>query len=198
MEKLYYMLIATVLLLNFAGCKKYKLELNYNKQQGTIIIKPESKDRRYKNGTEILLTAEPKDGFSFIKWKTNYYNSDIERLFLVIDKDANIEAIFEKTKTMTKYDYVKLIKSFCNDCNSECNKNAYRERSRCYHYCYLEWSRKKVNQLEILDVNTVYHDLWGAYEVNLVIDKHFKYICPASWAIHNEKLSKFKRYKVIY
>ncbi|HON80235.1 MAG TPA: hypothetical protein PK544_17220 [Spirochaetota bacterium] len=198
MKTKYYILIVAVLLINIAGCKKYKLELIYNKDQGTIKIEPHSQDGRYGNGTELLFTAKSKEGYSFVKWKTNYYNSDKEQLYIVIDKDAKVEAIFEKTKTMTKHDYVKLIQSFCNDCNTECRKNAYRERSNCPHYCYLDWSRKKENQLEILDKNTVYNDLWGAYEVNLVIDEHFNYICPASVKIHNEKLSKFKKYKIIY
>jgi len=85
--------------------EEYTLTINVNGEGST---NPEQGNHTYTNGTEIPTTADPKDGWEFIRWTGDYNNTEKE-ITLIIDSDKEITAQFVENPNKISKAYVNAI-----------------------------------------------------------------------------------------
>ena len=61
---------------------------------GTISVNPQSADNQYASGTELTLTATPKDDWSFVHWEGNVNDSTKNVTTIRMDRDQTVKAVF--------------------------------------------------------------------------------------------------------
>ena len=105
-KKIITLLLVAVLLISTASLivackdKMFEVKVDYNAEQGTVSVSPTSDDGKYKEGTELTVTATPKTGFALdtVKLSTDDQamtpNSDGKFVFTV-KEDTTVTVKFK-------------------------------------------------------------------------------------------------------